>query len=150
MNPLVKRVVFWMVIVISAMFLWQVVKSSPNKQQTSEISYSEFLSQVETGSVSKVIISKNQIDGRYRDDQSFRVTAPNSQEGMLQILHQKGVEIWFRDAPSGDSSTWVMNFAPIILLGALWFFMIRQLNLRKVQKQEGAVSQNADNRWSNR
>jgi hypothetical protein len=43
-----------------------------------------------------------------------------------------------------------MNFVPLILLGALWFFMIRQINLRKVQKQEGAVSQGADSRWSNR
>jgi cell division protease FtsH len=148
-TPLVKRAVFWLIIVISASLLWQVVKSGPNKQQLPEISYSEFLSKVESGSISKVIISKNQIDGRYRDDQSFRVTAPASQEGMLQILHQKGVEIWFKDATSGDSSTWVMNFAPIILLGVLWFFMIRQMNLRKVQKQDGAVSQKADNRWPN-
>jgi len=149
-TPLVKRAVFWLVIVISASLLWQVVNSSPHRQQVPEISYSEFLSKVETGSVSKVTISKNQIDERYRDDQTFRVTAPTSQEGMLQILHQKGVEIWFREATSGDSSTWVMNFAPIILLGVLWFFMIRQMNSRKVQKQEGAVSQNADSRWSNR
>ena len=150
MIPTVKRAVFWVVIVITALLLWQVVKSSPNRQHMPEISYSEFLSKVESGSVSKVVISKNQIDGRYRDDQSFRVTAPTSQEGMLQILHQKGVEIWFRDAPVGDPSTWLVNFLPLILLGALWFFMIRQMNLRKVQKQEGAVSQNADNRWSNR
>lgn len=150
MIPTVKRAVFWLVMVISALLLWQVVKSSPNRQQIPEISYSEFLTKAETGSVSKVIISKNQIDGRYRDDQSFRVTVPSSQEGMLQILHQKGVEIWFRDAPGGDSSTWLVNFLPLILLGALWFFMIRQVNLRKVQKQEGPVSQNTDNRWSNR
>jgi cell division protease FtsH len=149
-TPGVKRAVFWLVTVISVFLLWQVVKSSPNRQEIPEISYSEFLSKVETGSVSKVIISKNQIDGRYRDDRYFRVTAPTSQEGMLQILHQKGVEIWFRDAPSGNWSTWVMNFVPLILLGALWFFMIRQINLRKVQKQEGAVSQGADSRWSNR
>jgi len=149
-TPVVKRAVFWLVIVIATFLLWQVVKSDPNTQKIPEISYSEFLSKVETGTVSKVIISKNQIDGRYRDERSFRVTAPTSQEGMLQILHQKGVEIWFRDAPSEDWSTRVMNFVPLILLGALWFFMIRQINLRKVQKPEGTVSQSADSRWSNR
>jgi cell division protease FtsH len=149
-NPLVKRAMFWLVIVFSASLLWQVVKSDPNRQKIPEISYSEFLSKVEIGNVSKVIISKNQIDGRYRDEQSFRLTAPTSQDGMLQILHQKGVEIWFRDAPSEDWSTRVMNFVPLILLGALWFFMIRQINLRKVQKPEGTVSQSADSGWSNR
>jgi cell division protease FtsH len=142
--------VFWLVTMISAFLLWQVMKSSPNRQKIPEISYSEFLSELETGNVSKVIISKNQIDGRYRDNRSFLVTAPTSQEGMLQILRQKGVGIWSRDAASGDWSTWVMNCVPIILLGALWFFMIRQINLRKAQKQEAAVSQSADSRWSNR
>jgi ATP-dependent Zn protease len=65
--------VFWLVTVISAFLLWQVVKS-PNRQKIPEISYSEFLSELEAGNVSKVVISKNQIDGRYRDDRSFRVT----------------------------------------------------------------------------
>jgi cell division protease FtsH len=147
-NSVIKKAVFWLVVVISAFLLWQSVKSSPNAPKVPEISYSEFLSEVEAGNVSKATIFRNRIDGSYGNDRSFRVTAPASQEGMLQTLHQKGVEIWFRDAPNGDWSTSVMNLLPLILLAALWFFMIRQL--RKAQKQEGAVSQSSDTRWWNR
>jgi cell division protease FtsH len=149
-NPVIKTAVFWLVIAAVAFLLWQGVTRSPNAPKIPEISYSEFLSEVEAGNVSKVIIIRNRIDGSYRDDRSFRVTAPASQEGMLQTLHQKGVEIWFRDAPSGDWSTSVMNLLPLILLGILWFYMIRQINLRKAQKPEGAVSQSSGTRWWNR
>lgn len=131
MNSTIKTRVFWLVVAGSAFLLWQVVRGGQNGQKIPEISYSEFLSQVESGNVSKVTISKSQITGRYRNDSGlFRLTAPTSQEGMLQILRQKNVEIWFTDAAAGDWPTWLMNFAPLVLLAALWFFMIRQLRLR--------------------
>ena len=96
MNSTVKTTVFWLVIVISAYLLWHVVKSGQNEQTVPEISYSEFLSQVESGNVSRVTISKSQVTGKYRDNRFFRVTAPTGQEGMFQTLHQKNVEIWIR------------------------------------------------------
>jgi cell division protease FtsH len=130
----IKTVVFWAVIVVSAYLLWQVVKSGGNVQAP-EISYSEFLSQTESGNVGKVTISGTHITGIYRDSRTFRVTAPTSQEGMLQTLHQKNVEIWFRDSAEGNWPSWLLNLAPLILLAALWFFMIRQMKQRRPQTQ---------------
>jgi ATP-dependent Zn protease len=63
MEKTMKRVVFWLVIVISATLLWQVVRKGPTEQTTPEISYSEFLSEVEAGNVSKVTISRNEVLG---------------------------------------------------------------------------------------
>ena len=145
----VKTVVFWLVITLSAFLLWQTVKSGPN-QKTPEISYSEFLSQVEAGNVTKVTISRNEVNGKYRDNSSFHVMAPSSQEGMLQTLHQKNVEVWFRDAAGGDWPTWLMNLAPLILLGALWFFMIRQIRSRQIQTQLDKATQSSNSRWSSK
>ena len=126
LNSTVKTVVFWLVIVISGFLLWQVVKSG-GEQRVPETSYSEFLSQVEGGNVRKVTISKTQIIGTYGDGRSFRVVAPMSQEEMLQTLHHNNVEIWFMDTADASWPTWLLNIAPLILLAALWFFMIRQM-----------------------
>ncbi len=150
MNSRIKAAVFWLVILVSAFLLWQTVRRSPNQQATPEISYSEFLSQVEAGNVTKVTISRNQIYGRSRDNSSFRVTAPTNQEGMLLTLRQKNVEVWFKDSASVDRSTWLLNLAPLFLLAALWFFMIRQMRARQVQTQADGTVQNADTRWSSR
>lgn len=135
MNSTVKAVVFWFVIVMSAFLLWQVVKSGSSSQKIREIGYSDFLSEVEASKVAEVTISKNHIDGRYRDSTPFRVTVPTSQEGMLQTLRQNNVNIFVRDVPNGDGTTYLLNFAPLILLAVLWFFMIRQLKQRQIQTQ---------------
>ena len=126
-----KGVVFWLVIVISASLLWQVVKSGGNAQRTAEISYSEFLSQVEGGNVKEVRIVKSRATGTYRDGRSFQVVVPMSQEGMLETLRHNKVEIWFRDVAGGEWPNWLMNIAPLVLLAALWFFMIRQIRYRQ-------------------
>ena len=132
---------------VSAFLLWQVVRSGANQQTIPEISYSEFLSQVEAGNVTKVTISRNQVYGRSRDNSSFRVIAPTNQEGMPLTLHQKSVEVWFRDTTSGDWPTWLMNLAPLVLLAALWFLMIRQMRSRQVQAQIDRTTQTGDPRW---
>ena len=134
-NSNIKNVVFWVVIVISAFLLWQAVKSGQSTSTSPEISYSEFLTQTEAGNVQKVTISRTQVNGQYRDGRSFRVTAPASQEGMLRILHDKNVETWFKDAAEGGPAAWLLNLAPLILLAAVWFFMIRQIKQRQSRAQ---------------
>jgi ATP-dependent Zn protease len=50
---------------------------------------------------------------------------------MLDALQQHGVEVWFRETNAQGWTTWIANLAPLILLGALWFFMIRQMQRRR-------------------
>ena len=141
MNSTVKTLVFWLVIMVSVFLLWQSVGVKPDAPKIPEISYSEFLSQVEGGNVSRLTISQNQVRGQYRDNSSFRVTVPMSQEGMLQTLRQKNVEVWVTDAANQDWPTRLMNFAPLLLLGALWLFMIRQMKSKQLQAQANSVTE---------
>jgi cell division protease FtsH len=131
MNSTVKAIVFWMVILFAALALWQVVKNSGSAQRAPEISYSQFLSKADSGDIVRVRISKVRATGIYRDGSSFRVVLPSSQEQMLQLLREQNVEIWYADAADESPWSWLVNlFAPLILLAALWFFMIRQMRTR--------------------
>lgn len=127
MNRSVKAVVFWAVIAVSAFLLWRVVKSSPSDQRTPEISYSRFVSQVADGQISKVTIAGSVVRGYDTKGSSFRVIVPPNQSMMLQALEEHGVEIWFKETSEQGWPTWIMNLAPLVLLAALWFFMIRQM-----------------------
>src|ERR1051326_6420397 len=84
MSSTIKTVLFWFVILIAAFLLWRGVRMSTNGRPPAEISYSEFLSQVEAGNVVRVSMMRSQITGTYRDSGTFHVIAPSSQEGMLQ------------------------------------------------------------------
>jgi cell division protease FtsH len=68
----VKTVVFWLVIAVSAMLLWKIVRASgPRPQQTSEISYSQFMSEVDSGNVESVDVAGTKIHGRYHGGEPF-------------------------------------------------------------------------------
>jgi cell division protease FtsH len=137
LNKTPKAILFWLVIVVSALLLWQVVRTNPADQNTPEISYSRFLSQVADGQVRKVTISGQQVRGYETKGGSFRVTIPPEQSTTLAALQQHGVEIWIAEAPQGNWNTWILNLAPLALLAALWFFMIRQLQTRSRRSASG-------------
>ncbi len=46
---------------------------------------------------------------------------------MIKELRDKGVNMTVKDAAGGGWPTWLLNLAPFVLLGALWFIMIRQM-----------------------
>ncbi|HZU42716.1 MAG TPA: ATP-dependent zinc metalloprotease FtsH [Terriglobales bacterium] len=128
MNSTVKTVVFWLVIVLSLVLLWQVVKQGGTGSKDKEVNFSEFMSQVDQGNVADVTIIGMEVRGKYKNDKSaFHTTVPANYPEMIKTLRDKGVNITVKDVQSGSWPTWLLNLAPLILLGALWFIMIRQM-----------------------
>ena len=128
MNSTVKTVVFWLVIVLSAFLLWQVVKNSSGGQKDKEINLSQFTADVNQGNVSEVTINGQEVRGKYKNDKSqFHATIPANYPDVYKTLQDKGVQVNVRDISGGGWPSWLFNLAPIILLAALWFFMIRQM-----------------------
>ena len=132
MNSTVKTVVFWVVIVLSAALLWQVIKQGRDGQKDREIQFTQFMSDVDQqGRVRELTVDGMQVHGKYNDGSLFHTAAPLTYftPEVLKNLHeQKGINVTFRDINSGSWSLQLLGtWAPLILLGALWFFMIRQM-----------------------
>lgn len=131
MDRTVKTLVFWIVIVISAFSLWQVVRSRAPDARNPEITYTTFIAKAQAGEIASVSISGTQIRGEFRNRGNFHLTGPNTPTAYLGILQDKGVEIRFQDANEGNLPLQLLGtWAPMILLAALWFLMIRQMRLR--------------------
>jgi cell division protease FtsH len=126
-NSTVKTVVFWLVIVLSAFLLWQVVKNSSGGQKDTERNWTQFMSDVNQGNVQEVTINGQEVRGKYRDGKGFHTNVPVNFPDMYKTLQDKGVQVTVRDISGGGWPSWLFNLAPIILLAALWFFMIRQM-----------------------
>jgi cell division protease FtsH len=144
MNTSLKTLIFWLLMVVSAVLFWQVVRVNPSSARTPEISYSTFISQAESGQIARVTITGSRIEGEYRDGKGrFRLTGPNDPAVFLGVLHDKSVEILFREVGEQNLPLQLLgSWAPLILLGALWFFMVRQMQLRR--NPAGGVQSNAD------
>ncbi|MGO9210792.1 MAG: ATP-dependent zinc metalloprotease FtsH [Terriglobales bacterium] len=127
MNSTVKTILFWLVIVLSCVLLWQVVKASGNGAKDKSIIFSEFMSQVNQGNVADATLTGTEVTGHYRNDKTgFHTTVPANYPDMIKQLQDKSVSITVRD-PQSNWPSWLFQILPLVLFGALWFIMIRQM-----------------------
>jgi cell division protease FtsH len=127
-NSTVKTIVVWAVILSSIIVLYQVIKSNgPNKEK--ELNFSDFMSEVDQGTITKLTISLENYEakGTLRDGSTFRTAVPPNYPHMIDVLTEKKVPFIYQPISSGNWQTALMFFGPVLLLGAFWFFMIRQM-----------------------
>jgi cell division protease FtsH len=127
-NSTVKTVAFWLVIGLSALLLWEVIQQGRGGQKDKEVNFTQFLNDVNQGNVHEVTIDGQQVHGKGRDGSAFHTTVPANYPDMFKTLNDKGVSVNIKDVNSGSWPLQLLGtWAPLILLGALWFFMIRQM-----------------------
>jgi cell division protease FtsH len=126
-NSTVKTVAFWLLIVLSGVLLWRVVQTGGAGSKEQEISFSTFMSDVDKGTIADVTITGNEVRGKRRDGQGFHTTAYANYPDMIKSLRDKGVNISVRDTSGNSWPMYLLNLSPLILFGALWFVMIRQM-----------------------
>jgi cell division protease FtsH len=127
-NSTVKTVLFWLLIVVSAALLWEVVKGARDSQKDKEINVTQFMSDVDSGNVRELTVNGMEVTGKYRDGSAFHTTAPVNYftPEMLKTLQLKGINTRFRDI-NGGNWAWLIQVVPIVLIGAVWIFMLRQM-----------------------
>ncbi len=128
MNSTVKQVVFWLVILLSGVLLWSVVKNNSTGVKEHEINFSQFLSEVDQGKIKDVTVYGPEVRGDYRDEKAgFHTTVPPNYTDMYKALRDKGVNITVKDVSGGGWPSWLLQMLPLVVILGLWFFMIRQM-----------------------
>jgi len=127
-NSTVKTVLFWLLIGVSALLLWQVVKSAREGQKDTELKTSQFMGEVEQNNVQEFTVDGMEVRGKFKNNSAFHTTVPATYftPEMLKSLDSKGVNYGFRDV-NGGNWAWMIQVIPIVLIGAVWIFMIRQM-----------------------
>ncbi len=99
----------------------------PKQSNTSNalVSYSDFLSMVESRNVMEVTIQGNNISG-VATEGAFKTFAPKDPE-LIKLLRSKEVKI---SAKPEEDTTWVrvfLSWVPMLLLIGVWIFFMRQM-----------------------
>lgn len=130
-----KTLLYLIYAAVAVAFLLSIQLAHPFRP--TEISYSEFLSRLESGEVVKAVITESRIEGTIRagDDgpeKNFVTTRiPNTDiEGLIQKMEEKGVQFtgkventFWRDL----LYSWII---PIGILALVWFLIFRRLSRR--------------------
>lgn len=125
MNPFYKNLALWLVISLMMILLFNLFNQS--RVQDNEVSYTDFMAQVEKGNVAAVVIQGQEISGTQADGGRFRTFAPQDAD-LIKTLRSRGVTI---HAKPPAESPWYMNLLvswfPMILLIGVWIFFMRQM-----------------------
>lgn len=100
---------------------------SMSRSDVSNIAYSDFLSELENGKVATVSISGLHVDGLLVDGREFSTYNPRDPELVQRLLSHK---VKISAEPSGENSSLLhifFSWLPLLLLGAIWFFALRQM-----------------------
>jgi len=112
-----------LIIIIAISIIDYYSSRTTNKQ---EISYTQFLHQVEEQKVDKVTIVDNTVRGKLKDGTEFTTVVPNDPT-LINTLREKGVDIKAEQPPTPPWWTTIFSsILPMLLLIGVWFFIMQQ------------------------
>jgi ATP-dependent Zn protease len=130
MNQRANKIVFWTVLLAVAALLIAVVRSRPAPLKAT---YSQFLSQVQSGDVLKATIENanpgaNPVEYSLKDGTHLESVLPANYRDALDAMQQKLVNVEIEDGPRWPR--FVANAGPFLILLGFWFFALNQLRHR--------------------
>lgn len=123
---MLKNLFLWLIIAVILISVFNNLE--PRQAAEQRLTYSEFLRQVDQGSVSSVTIQNQTITGTMQNDKSFVTYMPLSDPYLLPQLVKKGVNVKGQ-APEQEGLLMhiFINWFPMLLLIAVWVFFMRQM-----------------------
>jgi cell division protease FtsH len=127
-NSVIKNIIFWVVMVATALLLWVVVKSNTG-EKPKDFSFTDFTDHVEKGEVQDVtVVGGSEVNGTLKKgNTAFKTTIPGNFPDIYKSLIDKGVTVHIKDSSGGAWMTWLSNGLPLIILLGFWIFFMRQM-----------------------
>jgi cell division protease FtsH len=128
MNSRVKNLIFWVVVGLFMILLFNLF-TFQGQSPDEEVKFSEFVAKVEQGEVREVTIRGNHLNGVFKDGRLFK-TYTVEYPDLVKLLRDNRVTIVAK--PPEDNPWYVtllVTWGPFVLFLALWFFLMRQMQI---------------------
>ncbi len=127
MSPITKNLVFWGIIFVILILLFQLFYAKP-RQTVSDKNYSDFIVAVESGHVREVEAQGRNLTWKDVNGKTFKTYVPEDPE-MIKILREKRVVINAKKESDTSLFQILINLFPMILLIGIWLFFMRQVQI---------------------
>lgn len=128
MTNMRKNFLIWLIILVLLVGLFNIFHGSSSNRTPRNLAFSDFLSKVEQGQVSEVVIQGDLIMGKLSDGKKFDTYIPRNTD-VVDLLRTHGVHITAvpeeQHMPSLLSI--LLSWFPMLLLIGVWIFFIRQM-----------------------
>jgi cell division protease FtsH len=118
----------WVVIGALLVALYSLFQGSSSRESGQELTYSDFIANVESGQVKAVTIQGTTLRGQLQNGRAFRVNKPDDPQLVDRLIRNK-VDV--RSVPTEKGMhpllSMLVSWLPIILIVAVWIFFMRQM-----------------------
>jgi len=124
-----KTIMFWVFILACLMLLWGVVEKGANMGKEPEYAYSDLYDKVQNGQVLDATIQGDELHGHLKSSpkDQFHTTLPTNYEDLLKAMIAAKVNFSIKEPQNNFLIPLLINVGPFVLLIAVWFFMLRQM-----------------------
>ena len=131
MYTFTKNIIFWLIMALTALLIWAVVKSSTG-QPILTLTFTQFSREIAADNVRAVTIAGSETAGIFRvrgvlkkENSAFETAAPENYSAWIKVLTEKDVSITFDVSEHNLWLGWLANLLPTILIVGLWIYFIR-------------------------
>ncbi|PYR84612.1 MAG: cell division protein FtsH [Acidobacteria bacterium] len=126
MNSTAKTILFWILILATAVLLYQVVQhTSSGREQV--FPFSRLLEEIDRNNVKEVIIADSDIRGHLASGESFKTVMPMDYPELINMLRDKHVQITGEKPSQSPWLAALVSWAPFLFLIGFWIFFMRQM-----------------------
>jgi cell division protease FtsH len=131
LNSTLKSLLFWMVLVVVGVLIWNFSTTFAGKSEN-PWPFSQFLKAVDDEQVASVVMVGHEITGTLKTNTAgngsdkFRTYAPDYQ-GLANKLYDKGIPISAKPETTSPWTALLYSWAPILLMIGFWIFIMRQM-----------------------
>lgn len=125
-----RNILIWAVVFVLILALFRLMEpQNAAAPVQSEVSYSEFLDQIESGNIASATIQGDQITAITRGDTRIQVTLPPEDTFTVAQLRDAGVNIRVEEENTEGNFLLniLMSWFPFLLLIGVWIFFMRQM-----------------------
>jgi ATP-dependent Zn protease len=120
MNQNFRNFALWAVILLLLVALFNLFQNPTGQTGAQEVTYSQFRTDTNDGKDKSVVISGQEITGKYEDGSRFRTVAPENAD-YVTLLEDKAVSIQARaDDEKMSFLSVLISWFPMFLLIAVW------------------------------
>jgi cell division protease FtsH len=126
-NSNIKHLLVWVVLIAVAGLLIAVVRQRQGAPER-ELTFSNFMADINDGRVTKVTIAGNDVHGEMKNpSEQLHTTIPLGYPTIYDLMRSKDVDVTIKDTSSGTWVSILLQASPFIVLAAFWIFMVRQM-----------------------
>ncbi len=151
MNNFMRNLGIWLVIGIVMLLLFNVLGNRQSQER--QLSFSDFITQVESGSVLEVTLRERQVIGVSDTNGHFQTQVPNY-PALFELLERHQVRVRVEPPDQGNLFFAILNsWLPMLLIIGIWLFFMRQVQgggnramsfgkvrARMLEKDENAIT----------